>query len=147
LIAAPALVWTGVALGTQIVWGMWQYWIPAQVDQALAGGGRRGRTRRGPRWAGSVVVMTPSPLHEPDDVGAGEIPPLESHVIVLMGATGDLARRKLLPGLLPLLALRIGQIDCPSIAQILQVRAHCFRFSERQVTSLMVVQHQEKILQ
>ena len=23
---AGVLVWTGVALGTQIVWGMWQYW-------------------------------------------------------------------------------------------------------------------------
>jgi allantoinase len=24
---AGVLVWTGVALGTQIVWGMWQYWF------------------------------------------------------------------------------------------------------------------------
>jgi len=55
--------------------------------------------------------MTPSPLHEPDDVGAGEIPPLQPHLIVLVGATGDLARRKLLPGLLHL--IRSGLLpDC-----------------------------------
>jgi glucose-6-phosphate 1-dehydrogenase len=55
--------------------------------------------------------MTPSPLHEPDDVGAADIPPLQPHLIVLVGATGDLARRKLLPGLLHL--IRSGLLpDC-----------------------------------
>jgi glucose-6-phosphate 1-dehydrogenase len=36
---------------------------------------------------------------EPTDASASSVPPLEPHVIVLFGATGDLARRKLLPGL------------------------------------------------
>jgi glucose-6-phosphate 1-dehydrogenase len=38
----------------------------------------------------------------PRDVETGALPPLDPHVIVLFGATGDLARRKLLPGLLHL---------------------------------------------
>src|SRR6476619_2936196 len=36
---------------------------------------------------------------EPTDIRPGLIEPLRPHVIVLFGATGDLARRKLLPGL------------------------------------------------
>jgi glucose-6-phosphate 1-dehydrogenase len=38
----------------------------------------------------------------PRDVSAATLPPLDPHVIVLFGATGDLAKRKLLPGLLHL---------------------------------------------
>jgi glucose-6-phosphate 1-dehydrogenase len=38
----------------------------------------------------------------PRDVPSAALPPLEPHVIVLFGATGDLAKRKLLPGLLHL---------------------------------------------
>jgi glucose-6-phosphate 1-dehydrogenase len=38
----------------------------------------------------------------PRDVSAAALPPLDPHVIVLFGATGDLAARKLLPGLLHL---------------------------------------------
>jgi glucose-6-phosphate 1-dehydrogenase len=38
----------------------------------------------------------------PRDVSAASLPPLDPHVIVLFGATGDLAKRKLLPGLLHL---------------------------------------------
>ncbi len=38
----------------------------------------------------------------PTDAPAEALPPLPPHVIVLFGATGDLARRKLLPGLLHL---------------------------------------------
>jgi len=38
----------------------------------------------------------------PRDVAPGALPPLSPHVIVLFGATGDLAKRKLLPGLLHL---------------------------------------------
>ena len=41
--------------------------------------------------------------HDPDDVGTADIPPLSPHVVLLVGATGDLARRKLLPGLLHLM--------------------------------------------
>jgi glucose-6-phosphate 1-dehydrogenase len=37
--------------------------------------------------------------YEPSDINAHLIAPLKPHVIVLFGATGDLARRKLLPGL------------------------------------------------
>jgi glucose-6-phosphate 1-dehydrogenase len=40
--------------------------------------------------------------HEPDDVAAGAVTPLEPHVVVLFGATGDLSRRKLIPGLMHL---------------------------------------------
>src|SRR3954451_9457203 len=36
---------------------------------------------------------------EPPDISSKLISPLRPHVIVLFGATGDLARRKLLPGL------------------------------------------------
>jgi glucose-6-phosphate 1-dehydrogenase len=39
---------------------------------------------------------------QPRDVSTTALPPLDPHVIVLFGATGDLARRKLLPGLLHL---------------------------------------------
>jgi glucose-6-phosphate 1-dehydrogenase len=39
---------------------------------------------------------------DPYDINSRLIPPLKPHVIVLFGATGDLARRKLLPGLLRL---------------------------------------------
>src|SRR5436190_13088287 len=38
----------------------------------------------------------------PRDVSTATLPPLDPHVIVLFGATGDLAKRKLLPGLLHL---------------------------------------------
>ena len=36
---------------------------------------------------------------EPTDINSNLISPLRPHVMVLFGATGDLARRKLLPGL------------------------------------------------
>ena len=41
--------------------------------------------------------------HEPGDVAASKVAPLDPHVIVLFGATGDLSRRKLIPGLLHLI--------------------------------------------
>ena len=40
-----------------------------------------------------------SPHYDPTDIRSDLISPLKPHVIVLFGATGDLARRKLLPGL------------------------------------------------
>jgi glucose-6-phosphate 1-dehydrogenase len=40
--------------------------------------------------------------NDPDDVAVSAIAPLEPYVVVLFGATGDLARRKLLPGLVHL---------------------------------------------
>jgi glucose-6-phosphate 1-dehydrogenase len=36
---------------------------------------------------------------DPNDISSSRISPLRPHVVVLFGATGDLARRKLLPGL------------------------------------------------
>ena len=48
---------------------------------------------------------------DPSDINAGLMSPLNPHVIVLFGATGDLARRKLLPGLFHL--SRAGLVpDC-----------------------------------
>src|SRR5215203_4413656 len=41
-------------------------------------------------------------MSEPSDVTTNLIRPLDPHVIVLFGASGDLAKRKLLPGLLHL---------------------------------------------
>ena len=38
----------------------------------------------------------------PRDASIAALPPLDAHVVVLFGATGDLARRKLLPGMLHL---------------------------------------------
>ena len=40
--------------------------------------------------------------NDPSDTAPSLMSPLQPHVIVLFGATGDLARRKLLPGLLHL---------------------------------------------
>jgi glucose-6-phosphate 1-dehydrogenase len=39
------------------------------------------------------------PQYDPSDINAHLIAPLQPHVIVLFGATGDLSRRKLLPGM------------------------------------------------
>src|SRR5260370_16632220 len=39
---------------------------------------------------------------EPSDINTKLMPPTPPHVVVMFGATGDLARRKLLPGLLHL---------------------------------------------
>ena len=43
-----------------------------------------------------------SGCNDPSDIDPSLMSPLQAHVIVLFGATGDLARRKLLPGLLRL---------------------------------------------
>jgi glucose-6-phosphate 1-dehydrogenase len=43
----------------------------------------------------------------PRDAAVAALPPLDPHVIVLFGATGDLAQRKLLPGLLHLSQTRL----------------------------------------
>ncbi|CAN5720403.1 glucose-6-phosphate dehydrogenase [soil metagenome] len=55
---------------------------------------------------------------EPSDIDTALMDPLRPHVIVLFGATGDLARRKLLPGLLHL--SRAGLVpDCRIVASSL----------------------------
>jgi len=84
-------------------------------------------------------------LRNPDDVGVTDIPPLPPHVIVLVGATGDLARRKLLPGLLHL--MRSGLLpECRIIGCALDdisdeefrgvVRAACDEFARTPVSAL-----------
>ncbi|QXC60724.1 glucose-6-phosphate dehydrogenase [Aquihabitans sp. G128] len=56
--------------------------------------------------------------HEPSDASSTLMDPLRPHVIVLFGATGDLSRRKLLPGLLHL--SRAGLVpDCRIVASSL----------------------------
>jgi len=63
----------------------------------------------------------------PRDVAPAALPPLEPHVIVLVGATGDLAKRKLLPGLLHL--SQAGLIpDCRLVGTSLEdIDNHGFR--------------------
>lgn len=84
-------------------------------------------------------------LHDPDDVDAAVIPPLDPHVMVLFGATGDLARRKLIPGLVHL--MRVGLLpDCRIVGAALDdtddegfraiVRASCDRFARSPLTPL-----------
>ena len=55
------------------------------------------------------VPSTPRPIRhnvrrvsDPSDVTTSLMAPLDPHVVVLFGASGDLAQRKLLPGLLHL---------------------------------------------
>ena len=51
------------------------------------------------RGIDTVSAMCPP---EPRDLSPAGLAPVDPHVIVLVGATGDLARRKLVPGLLHL---------------------------------------------
>ncbi len=89
--------------------------------------------------------MTTVLLHDPDDVDATAIPPLDPHVMVLFGATGDLARRKLIPGLVHL--MRVGLLpECRIVGAALDdiddatfrevVRDACARFGRGALTPL-----------
>jgi glucose-6-phosphate 1-dehydrogenase len=80
---------------------------------------------------------------EPYDINSRLIPPLKPHVIVLFGATGDLARRKLLPGLLRLVkaglvpevrivGTSLDDIDDESFR--VMARRACEKFIAREVT-------------
>ena len=82
---------------------------------------------------------------EPDDVVAADIPPLDPQVVVLVGATGDLSRRKLLPGLLHL--MRSGLLpECRIVGVALEemddaefralVRGACNEFARSPVSPL-----------
>ncbi|MGU3294854.1 glucose-6-phosphate dehydrogenase [Williamsia sp. M5A3_1d] len=84
--------------------------------------------------------MTDSPGRDPDRDHPGDVDP---HVVVLFGATGDLARRKLLPGLFHLSmskltpAIRVvgtslDDIDTAEFQAI--ARAACHEFSSRSLT-------------
>ncbi len=55
---------------------------------------------RDPPPAGAALATAVTP--DPGDASAALMHPLHPHVVVLFGATGDLARRKLIPGLLHL---------------------------------------------
>lgn len=89
--------------------------------------------------------MLTEPRIDPDDIGSGGIPPLAPQVVILFGATGDLARRKLIPGLLHL--LRSGLLpECRIIGAALDdvsdsgfrdiVRASADEFARSPLTSL-----------
>ena len=55
----------------------------------------------------SVDATGSAPGGEPHDTGSRLVPPVAPHLIVLFGAGGDLARRKLLPGLYHLARARL----------------------------------------
>ena len=87
--------------------------------------------------------MTISTHTDPADVTPTLMSPLTPHVIVLFGATGDLARRKLLPGLLHLSAAGLVP-DCRIVGTSLDdydddgfrqfARKACDEFASRTVT-------------
>ena len=60
------------------------------------------------------------PAEDPGDAAASAVPALEPYVIVLFGATGDLARRKLLPGLMHLASHGL-MADCRIVGTALEV--------------------------
>jgi glucose-6-phosphate 1-dehydrogenase len=57
---------------------------------------------------------------DPGDAAASAVPTLEPYVVVLFGATGDLARRKLLPGLMHLSTHGL-MADCRIVGTALEV--------------------------
>ena len=80
---------------------------------------------------------------DPSDVHAGLMSPLTPHVIVLFGANGDLARRKLLPGLLHLsiagllpdcriVGTSLDDLDVDGFRKV--ARVACDEFASRSVT-------------
>jgi glucose-6-phosphate 1-dehydrogenase len=81
---------------------------------------------------------------EPSDVTSNLMQPLKPHVIVLVGATGDLAKRKLLPGLLHLhraglmpacriIGTSLDDLDDDSFRAL--ARQACAEFASRTVTA------------
>ena len=79
----------------------------------------------------------------PEDVSTTAVPPADPHVVVLFGATGDLARRKLLPGLMHLarcglmpdyrmVGSSMEQIDDETFRVV--VREACEEFSRHSVS-------------
>jgi glucose-6-phosphate 1-dehydrogenase len=81
--------------------------------------------------------------NDPSDISSLLMEPLKPHVIVLFGATGDLAQRKLLPGLLHLLAAGLVP-ECRIVGTSLDdvdeegfrdlARRSCEKFSSRTIT-------------
>ncbi len=81
---------------------------------------------------------------EPNDIAPSLMSPLDPHVIVLFGATGDLARRKLLPGLLHLaragllpecriIGTSLDDLDTDAFQKV--ARAACEEFAVGEVTT------------
>jgi glucose-6-phosphate 1-dehydrogenase len=81
---------------------------------------------------------------QPDDAAVSAIPPLAPQVVVLFGATGDLARRKLLPGLLHLtrsgllpevriVGTSLEPMDTDAFRNV--ARSACSQFSRSPVTA------------
>jgi glucose-6-phosphate 1-dehydrogenase len=93
--------------------------------------------------AGNVGRVTSAPVTEPSDINTALMSPLKPHVIVLFGASGDLARRKLLPGLLHLSLAGLVP-DCRIVGTSLDelddegfrtlARKACEEFSSRDTT-------------
>jgi glucose-6-phosphate 1-dehydrogenase len=79
---------------------------------------------------------------DPSDVNSHLMSPLKPHVVVLFGATGDLARRKLLPGMLRLsraglvpelriVGTSLDDIDDATFRQM--ARAACAKFATQEI--------------
>ena len=80
---------------------------------------------------------------DPFDISTGLMEPLKPHVIVLFGATGDLAQRKLLPGLLHLsvaglvpecriVGTALDDLDDEAFRDL--ARRSCEKFSSREIS-------------
>jgi glucose-6-phosphate 1-dehydrogenase len=83
-------------------------------------------------------------MTDPSDVNSSLMAPLKPHVIVLFGATGDLAKRKLLPGLLHLdlaglvpecriVGTSLDELDDDSFRNVAEKA--CAEFARRRVTT------------
>jgi glucose-6-phosphate 1-dehydrogenase len=94
------------------------------------------------------------PLTDPSDISSGQLEPLKPHVIVLFGATGDLAQRKLLPGLLHLSAaglvpdLRIvgtslDDLDDEAFRELAHRAAE--KFSSREISDQMWASYADRL--
>jgi glucose-6-phosphate 1-dehydrogenase len=93
-------------------------------------------------------------VSEPSDINSALMSPLKPHVIVLFGASGDLARRKLLPGLLHLSLAGLVP-DCRIVGTSLDdldddafrtlARKACEEFSSHGVTDRQWEAYEQKL--
>src|SRR5688572_10394962 len=91
---------------------------------------------------------------DPSDIVPSLMAPVKPHVIVLFGATGDLARRKLLPGLLHLWLAGLVS-DCRIVGTSLDdfdddgfrtfARGACDEFASRDVSDEQWVKFASKL--
>ncbi|HEX5367495.1 MAG TPA: glucose-6-phosphate dehydrogenase [Acidimicrobiales bacterium] len=91
---------------------------------------------------------------DPYDISTGLMEPLRPHVIVLFGATGDLAQRKLLPGLLHLsvaglvpecriVGTSLDDLDDDAFRDL--ARRSCEKFSSREISDQQWATYAEKL--